>query len=185
MTKPNKSASAGKPGGGANVLKDALQFVSPKDIAEAQHDYQSLRHQEVALGREISDVLREPSNADLEAQLQGEQAAVQELERRLVETKTRIANASTKTVRRPQQPHSNHRSQQPPPPPRSSNQRHTTKRFNVMRAHWKSRKEKCMDFVDQLADGMEKKVKDIVKLLELETDEAHGISRLPPKKQAA
>ena len=37
-----------------------------------------------------------------------------------------------------------------------------------------------MDFVEQLADGLEKKVKDVVKLLELETDEAVGV-KLPPK----
>jgi 26S proteasome regulatory subunit (ATPase 3-interacting protein) len=49
-----------------------------------------------------------------------------------------------------------------------------------MRAEWKSRKEKCMDFIDQLADGMEKKPKEIIKLLELETDEMVGVT-IPPK----
>ena len=39
-----------------------------------------------------------------------------------------------------------------------------------------------MDFVDALADGMEKKVKDVVnKVLELETDESCN-AVLPPKK---
>eukprot|EP00536_Pseudo-nitzschia_multiseries_P007463 jgi/Psemu1/287135/fgenesh1_pg.176_\ len=47
------------------------------------------------------------------------------------------------------------------------------KRINAMREEWKTRKRKCMDFVDQLADGLEKKVGDVVrKVLELETDEA-------------
>ena len=55
------------------------------------------------------------------------------------------------------------------------------KRINIMRDHWIKRKRKCMDFVDALADGMEKKIKDVVnKVLELETDEAeHAI--LPQK----
>jgi hypothetical protein len=49
-----------------------------------------------------------------------------------------------------------------------------------MRGEWKKRKDKCIDFVEQLADGMEKKVKDVVKLLELETDEMEGV-KMPPK----
>ena len=56
------------------------------------------------------------------------------------------------------------------------------KRINDMRLQWKKRKEKCMDFVEQLADGMEKKVKDVVKLLELETDEMVGVT-IPPKHE--
>ncbi|KAL3912354.1 MAG: hypothetical protein SGILL_006916 [Bacillariaceae sp.] len=50
-----------------------------------------------------------------------------------------------------------------------------------MRDEWKNRKTKCMDFCENLADGMEKKVKDIVKLLEIETDEMEGIVKLPSK----
>ena len=52
--------------------------------------------------------------------------------------------------------------------------------INAMRDEWKSRKEKCMDFCDQLADGLEKKVKDVVKLLDLETDEIAKVT-IPPK----
>ena len=37
-----------------------------------------------------------------------------------------------------------------------------------------------MDFLDNLSDAMEKKPKDVIKMLELETDEAMGV-KLPPK----
>jgi hypothetical protein len=51
-----------------------------------------------------------------------------------------------------------------------------------MRDEWKKRKDKCMDFIDQLADGMEKKPKDVVKLLDLETDEMEGVA-MPAKHE--
>mmetsp|Transcript_26829 Transcript_26829/g.40603 ORF Transcript_26829/g.40603 Transcript_26829/m.40603 type:complete len:434 (-) Transcript_26829:1418-2719(-) len=53
-------------------------------------------------------------------------------------------------------------------------------RINALRFQWKSRKEKCVDFIDQLSDAMEKKPKDIVKLLDLETDEMEGV-KMPAK----
>lgn len=53
-------------------------------------------------------------------------------------------------------------------------------RINALRSQWKSRKEKCVDFIDQLSDAMEKKPKDIIKLLDLETDEMEGV-KMPPK----
>ena len=55
------------------------------------------------------------------------------------------------------------------------------KNINTLRDVWKTRKQKCMDFVGQLSDGMEKTVKDVVKkVLELETDELCNV-QLPPK----
>lgn len=53
-------------------------------------------------------------------------------------------------------------------------------RINAMRGEWKKRKDKCKDFVDQMSDAMEKKPKDVMKLLDLETDESIG-ARLPHK----
>ena len=52
--------------------------------------------------------------------------------------------------------------------------------INEKRIEWKKRKEKCMDFVDQLSDAMEKKIKDTLKVLDLETDEAIGV-KIPSK----
>eukprot|EP00978_Attheya_sp_CCMP212_P010313 scaffold24884_cov54-Attheya_sp.AAC.6 len=53
-------------------------------------------------------------------------------------------------------------------------------RINAMRSEWKKRKDKTTDFVEMLADGMEKKVKDVIKLLDVETDESEGV-KMPPK----
>jgi len=54
-------------------------------------------------------------------------------------------------------------------------------RINALRDEWKKRKEKCMDFVDQLADAMDKNLKDVIKLLDVETDKSVGIDKMPPK----
>jgi len=53
-------------------------------------------------------------------------------------------------------------------------------RINTMRNEWRIRKEKCTDFLDNLADAMEKKTKDIAKVLEIETDQMMGVT-MPPK----
>jgi hypothetical protein len=53
-----------------------------------------------------------------------------------------------------------------------------------MRDVWKQRKEKCMDFCEHLADGLDKKVKDVVKLLDVETDEMAKVT-MPPKHVVA
>jgi len=53
-------------------------------------------------------------------------------------------------------------------------------RINTMRNEWRIRKEKCTDFLDNLADAMEKKTKDIAKVLEIETDQMVGVT-MPPK----
>jgi len=51
-----------------------------------------------------------------------------------------------------------------------------------MRAEWRERKAKTNDFVDQIADAMEKKPKDVVKLLDIETDEMAGVAgSMPPR----
>merc|ERR1711957_576651 len=57
------------------------------------------------------------------------------------------------------------------------------KRINKIRDEWFKRKRKCMDFVDQLSDGLDKKVKDVVhKVLGLETDEMEeGNIQIPPR----
>lgn len=51
---------------------------------------------------------------------------------------------------------------------------------NLWREEWIKMKRKCTDFVDRMADGMEKKPKECMKLLDIETDESEGVS-LPEK----
>ena len=41
---------------------------------------------------------------------------------------------------------------------------------------WRKRRRLVMDAVDMMADGLEKKPKDVMKLVDVETDEAAGVS---------
>lgn len=43
-----------------------------------------------------------------------------------------------------------------------------------MRTEWSKRKAKCVDFVDGCADAMEKKPKEVNKLMQVETDAEVG-----------
>ena len=47
-------------------------------------------------------------------------------------------------------------------------------RINNMRTEWSKRKLKCMDLVEGVADAMEKRTKDAIKLMDVETDEEVG-----------
>jgi predicted transcriptional regulator len=151
-------------------LSEILRFISPEELREAHNELTNLQRQEVSLAKDLGQTMQEPSNDDLTTQLQNAEQEVQALETRLQATLTRIQSTQLK-----------------PRPPKGgkkggkeNNQRRVKIRINNMRAEWKKRKEKCIDFIDILADGMEKKVKDCFKLLELETDKSEGVI-MPPK----
>ena len=54
------------------------------------------------------------------------------------------------------------------------------KEYFKFRAEWVKRKRQCVDLVGALADGMEKKSKEVESLLGIQTDLDVGIERLPP-----
>merc|ERR1712151_240099 len=61
-----------------------------------------------------------------------------------------------------------------------TNPNNVKKTINYYRTEWKQRKEKCMDFLDNLCDAMEKKLKDVFKILDIERDEDLNV-KIPPK----
>ena len=151
-------------------LSEILRFISPEELRESHIELTNLQRQEVSLAKELSQTMQEPSNDDLTTQLQNAEEEVQLLETRLQATLTRIQS----TQQKPKALKGGKKGG------KENNQRRVKIRINNMRAEWKKRKEKCIDFIDMLADGMEKKVKDCYKLLELETDESEGV-KMPPK----
>mmetsp|Transcript_18633 Transcript_18633/g.42581 ORF Transcript_18633/g.42581 Transcript_18633/m.42581 type:complete len:280 (-) Transcript_18633:260-1099(-) len=54
------------------------------------------------------------------------------------------------------------------------------KKINTMRLEWKNRKMLCTDFLERLAEGMEKKNKEIIKILDIVDDEMEGV-KMPEK----
>jgi predicted transcriptional regulator len=151
-------------------LSEILRFMSPEELREAHNELTNLQRQEVSLAKELGQIMQEPSNDDLTTQLENAEKDVQVLETRLQATLTRIQS----TQQKPSAPQKGKKGG------KENNQFRVKIKINKMRAEWKKRKEKCIDFIDMLADGMEKKVKDCLKLLELETDESEGV-KMPPK----
>ena len=160
----------------AKELIDSLALVSPADAKAAQAERAQWHQQEADIRRELQQILLEPSTQELAQQLTDAERDLQEVQRRVAEAHSRIRSIQPTqggTFSAKRKPNSNSS--------KDTNQRRIKMKINAMRDEWKKRKEKCMDFVEQLADGMEKKVKDVIKLLELETDEMEGV-KIPPKQ---
>lgn len=146
-------------------------------------ELEQLTKSEAALQRELTSVLDTASNEQLEHQILTEQTQLDNLTKQLAEVNNRIISQKQgpKLVSRTQ---SFGRSQVPLKSAASLAREHCPRRLririNKMRTEWKTRKEKCMDFVEVLADGLEKKPRDVIKLLDIETDEMLGVT-MPPK----
>lgn len=158
-------------------LFTALHIVPPEQVAAARRELANLQQQEKAANQQLHQVQQEPCNEELNSQL-----AVAEQEVRELEDEVQAALSRIRAAKEPK-PQPKQRigfgkpkviKAKPTCPKRLKAQ------INKMRDEWRKRKEKCNDFIEQLADGMEKKDKDVVKMLELETDEAVGV-KMPPK----
>jgi predicted transcriptional regulator len=172
------------------------QPASKGEMDAAKKEMMDLRAQEASLKNELTNVLETPSNDELTEKLAAEEASLEELRKKLQETKDRIQSSSAQREEEPTslaaaataKPNTGLLAFRGAPPPKSAVAplerercpRRMKMRINCMRSEWKTRKEKCMDFVVQLADGLEKKPKDIFKMLDLETDEMMGAT-LPEK----
>jgi hypothetical protein len=152
------------------------------DRMQVDAELKQCLQKEQELRKILSDFSSELSNEELSTQLQRLEEEVTQLQTRAREVKDRIANASKASS----QSNGNSRliagmkqNKNPTKKPLAKNQ--LKKNINSMRLEWKSRKEKCVDFVENFADAVEKKPKDIYKLLEVETDEMYGV-KIPPKQ---
>lgn len=157
--------------------------ATPEAMERARQELVSLRQQTADQMSELEAVLKTPANSELPGQIQKAQDQLESMRAVLHETKERIAAAEKEdddntgsarvvgiaatTFRRKKK-----RRERCP--------RKLKMKINSIRNQWKDRREKCTDFVDQLADAMEKRVKDVVKLLDVETDEM-AKATLPPK----
>jgi len=178
---------------------DCMRFPDASEIREIRLDLATLQQHHKSVVREIEAVEATPSNERLSVLCQTTQEEVDDLSTRLEAMRGRISSkggggagdrgrpvlgsqrgnlggrgGANALLQRNKPFHAKSKPKKPTP-------LQLKKRINAMREQWIKRKRKCMDFVDALADGMEKKVKDVVrKVLELETDEEEG-AVLPPK----
>jgi hypothetical protein len=150
-----------------NNSRKELQTIlaSEDDMFTVAKEAAALQQELVALINVLDMARHEPSNAELKQQLDQEEGALSALQQQLHDMKARIRQASSS---------GNVHAARDSCPIRMK------QRINHMRDEWKNRKMKCTDFVDQLADAMEKKPKDVVQVLDIETDEACKVA-MPPK----
>jgi predicted RNase H-like nuclease (RuvC/YqgF family) len=151
-----------------------------KGTADSKVEFQHLKNQEMTLSREIDTVNMQISNEELNKQLNEQESIVQNLKNRVNGAKERIAGTKSGSNKSNTPSSSLKRGRFQPRNPPIKSAKQIIKDFNYMRTEWKNRKEKCMDFLDNLSDAMEKKPKDVIKLLDIETDEAMGV-KLPKK----
>ncbi|KAL7568537.1 hypothetical protein ACA910_002651 [Epithemia clementina (nom. ined.)] len=167
---------------GVKAKEVVLCVASTESMESSRKELDFLLSKKAALQKALQDVNSVMSNQELENKLSAEQDSVDQLRKQLEDVKERIqlskhrkgaAPSSRSFFRGPQKSAAELARERCP--------RRMKIRINNMRKEWIDRKEKCLDFIDQMADGMEKKPKDILKLLEIETDEMAGV-KLPPKK---
>jgi DNA-binding transcriptional regulator GbsR (MarR family) len=157
----------------------AASMASPEEIEATKIELEDLRRQQASLNSTLAGVSGQISDEELTSQLARDEAELEALREQVEGAKVRI--------------------QAGPAPPKQTKSilgrgpvksaallarercpTRTKMRINAMRVEWKKSKEKCMDFIELLADGMEKKPKEVIKLLEIETDEMEGV-KMPPK----
>ena len=162
-------------------LLTALQMPSADDISTSQEELKQLHEEDKRLSHLTAQITSGPSNEELVGLLQSAEATVAELERNRQAILTRIEQAKKKAANQPSSMPIGGRKQPPANKKKNITPLYLKKRINTMRDEWRKRKNKCMDFVENLADGMEKKVKDIcTKVLDIDTDESEGV-KMPPK----
>jgi hypothetical protein len=164
--------------------KEVMKLIpDAAEMQQAQQDLAALHKLNADNVKEMAILTQGLSNDEIEAQLLETEAATKESKEQLAAVRTRIQNfKNSGATSRPMI--GSNRFQKPKSAAQLDKERcprRTKIRINAMRGEWKSRKQKCMDFVDQMADGMEKKPKQVVQLLDLETDEMEGITEMPPK----
>ena len=136
----------------------------------------ALERENATLATELAQVLQIPSNDDLTLSLERETSALEQLQAQLravesrIEQQRRMQQGVAGPAMRPGGP-SGRRVMASGAVSEVACPRRLKRRINYYRDEWRKRKVQCMDFVEQLADGLEKKPKDVVKLLDLETDE--------------
>ena len=155
-------------GGKTAVAKELSKLiVSDEDMVKAETTQKELTNKLRSIGEELRPLLAVPTLKQLDDDISKEEKELQQLQSEITTIRQRLEAASKPNSKSLINPHS--RFKKPPSKPRDKSS--LKRSINTMTCEYKKRKRQCMDFVENLADAMEKKVKDATKLLDLETDE--------------
>jgi len=145
--------------------KDALKAkATTEEIEEVKHKLVELSKFHRHIGGQLQTVKAHPTNLELDRQIEmaekgildfhkAKSAICQRIDERKNSKNVKLRDMSPKSLK---------------------------SKINKFRLLWKKRKELCMDFADKIAEAMEKKLKDAIKVLDIETDEAEGV-KMPLK----
>ena len=173
----------GKKGGGGAVMKELSKLLSSsEEINETRQERQQLEQQLRAIHAELTPLLAIPTMKELDDQISAEEQKLQSIQKEIQAVKDRMTDAVKPAASAPGRTNIGgygggaayypaNRFKKAPTKPQSPT---TLKRkINHMLGEYKTRKRKCVDFVGELSDAMEKKIKDVVgdKVLMLDTDE--------------
>jgi len=147
----------------ASKSKEMQRAMAKGDeIAASEAELGELQRQIASVRQILHDTEKGPSNAELNALIAETETELTRLKGETLKVEARVAESNSQ-----------------PDTKKQICPRRAKLQFNRMRHEWKTRKRKCMDFLEELADGMEKPPKAVIKLLELETDEMENVV-LPP-----
>jgi len=134
--------------------KDAVLSLgepcNAQDLADTEKDNITLMQKLNATEEAVNMLESQPTCANIDEQLQALETSLL-----ILQNKIQIAK-NFKTEKTTQKP---------------TNPDMLKRQINFYRDEWNKRKQKAMDFVENMADAMEKKVKDVHNLLGIETDE--------------
>jgi len=156
--------------------KAAANQVTPPDEAlfeSTKQESGQLQSELLTLSSKTSKLLAVPKNSELDANISALESEISAMNKRIALCKAATADSQSASKKNK---FGNLGKKKELP----SDTRSLKLRINNMRAEWTKRKNKCMDFVGNCADGMEKKPKECAKLMQIETDEEVG-SKMPEK----
>jgi len=157
-----------------STSKEALAArATPEEIRVAREDMSQLALQERSLSTVIASLIAQPKNTEIDSKACDIENTINEIRGQMREIETRKEQIFAKLMRGKDGKSVKLIERERCP-------KRMKMRINAQREEWRKRKSKCMDFTAQMADAMERKLKDVSKTLGIETDEVEGV--VLPKK---
>ena len=157
------------------------EIPSQEGMKSSKVELEEILGKEASLMKVLKGMESELSNDELSKTLVDNEKGNRDMKKRVQDIKDRIEGKSGVPTKAAVGSKNSHFARFPVPPKKPKTRIQLLKDINNLRAEWKSRKEKCVDFLDNMSDAIEKRPKDVIKMLEIETDAMMGV-KIPAKK---
>ena len=158
--------TASEMGNSSAVAKELSKLLAtPDEMVETTKLQRGLLQKLRSVENELNPLLAVPTLKQLDEDISQQENELQTIQSEIqaIRHRMEVATKPKPTIM------THNRFKKPPSKPRDKTS--LKRSINHMTGEYKKRKRQCMDFVENLADAMEKKVRDATKLLDLETDE--------------